>query len=187
LIEKAAEEMEGRSLSLQGVARKYTASRETPMNVLVIDELAYLVSLTDKKLRERVDKALQAILVKGRAVGFVVVGALQDPRKETLGFRDLFPVRVALALPAGMVDLVLGPDVREAGAYCDLIPMGEAGAGTAYVLSEKDSKPVCVRAFWCDDRVIREYGADVARSLETIQQHEEVRRSAFSVVQPVLQ
>src|SRR5207302_7842462 len=56
------------------------------------------------------------LLSQGRSVGYAVVGALQDPRKETLGYRDLFTVRVALRLPGEMTDLVLGRGAKEAGA-----------------------------------------------------------------------
>lgn len=160
LLERAHDEMQQRADSLSGKARKFNPSPETPLNVLVIDELGYLVALiSDRKITARVEKALSGILVLGRAVGFAVIGAVQDPRKSTVDFRDLFPVRVALRLPKGMVELVLGSGMYEAGAQCDLIPAGVLGAGRAYVLAENSTTPIAVRAAWCSDELIMETAA----------------------------
>lgn len=163
LLERAHDDMQQRASSLSGKSRRFEPSADTPLNVIVIDELGYLSALLqDRKLQQRAEKALSGILVLGRAVGYVVVGALQDPRKSTLDFRDLFPTRVAMRLPKGMVDLVLGTGMYEAGAHCDLIPPKSAGAGVAYVLGENATVPRCVRASWCSDETIR----DVAESFD---------------------
>jgi DNA segregation ATPase FtsK/SpoIIIE, S-DNA-T family len=156
LLEAAHAEMHRRADHLAGVARRFEPSEAHPLHVLVVDELGYLSALLpDRKLRARAEEALQGVLVLGRAVGFVVVGALQDPRKETLSFRDLFPTRVAMRLQKPMVDLVLGHGMYEAGAQCDLIPPREAGAGVAFVVDESSTLPVCVRMSWCSDDLIR--------------------------------
>lgn len=164
LLDRAHDEMLARAASLAGQTRKFEPSREHPLEVLVIDELGYLVALIpDRKERERVEKLLSALLVLGRAVGFTVIGALQDPRKETLSMRDLFPTRVAMRLPKGMVDLVLGPGMYEQGAQCDLIPVGEAdGAGVAFVVDEASMSPVLVRMSWCSDDAIRQAAAQLS-------------------------
>lgn len=155
LLEKAHDEMQERADKLAGKTRKFEPSPETPLNVIVIDELGYTVSmLRDRKLQARIETAISGLLVLGRAVGYSVIGALQDPRKQTLDFRDLFPTRVALKLDKPMVDLVLGTGAHEAGAYCDQIPLGEDGAGVAYVLTE-GSLPQRIRALWCSDESIR--------------------------------
>ena len=55
-----------------------------------------------------------------------------------------------------MVDLVLGEGMHDAGALCEQIPMGRAGAGVAFVLdAERSMKPLLVRAAWCSDVRIR--------------------------------
>lgn len=155
LLERAAVDMMARADELSGKTRRFEPSELHPLNVIVIDELGYLSALLpDRKLRERADKALSAILVLGRAVGYVVVGALQDPRKETLSYRDLFPTRVAMRLPKPMVDLVLGAGAREAGALCDMIPADKSGQGVAFVLGESSPMPRCVRMTWCPDELI---------------------------------
>jgi S-DNA-T family DNA segregation ATPase FtsK/SpoIIIE len=156
LLEAAHAEMHARADELAGHARRFEPTPEQPLHVLVVDELGYLSALLpDRKQRARAEEALQGILVLGRAVGFTVVGALQDPRKETLSYRDLFPTRVAMRLQKPMVDLVLGAGMYEAGAQCDLIPPRQAGAGVAFVVDEYSTLPVCVRMSWCSDDLIR--------------------------------
>jgi S-DNA-T family DNA segregation ATPase FtsK/SpoIIIE len=156
LLELCVADMQQRMTAMQGVCRRFTPSPATPLNVIIIDEMAYLsFYMADKKLRERADKAVRTILTQGRAPGYAVVGAVQDPRIETCGYRNMFPLRIAGGLnEARQVDMVLGEGMHEAGAYCELIPFTEPGV--AYVLDvEHMMKPLLVRAPWCDDEVIQ--------------------------------
>jgi len=153
-LEKAGADLDERNSWLQGRARKFTPSRQTPLNVIIIDELAYVSSmLADKKLATRAETAMKKILALGRSGGYSLVGCAQDPRKETLAFRDYFHYRIALGLDAAMVDLVLGEGMQEAGAHCEQIPL-EGAEGTAYIVSETNKKPVLVRAPWWSDEAI---------------------------------
>src|SRR5690606_27906085 len=87
---------------------------------------------------------------QGRSVGFAVVAALQDPRKEVLNLRNLFPDKVALRLDeASQVDMVLGPDARGRGADAHLID--PAAPGTAFVRLEGSKIPTRVRAAYVSD------------------------------------
>ncbi len=159
LLEQAVREMFTRGSRLQGVARKFTPSPQTPLHVIVIDELGYLSSLlTDRKLQMRADIAIKTLLMQGRSNGFAVVGAVQDPRKATVEYRDLFPIRIAGGLNEGkMVDLVLGEGMHDKGAVCEQIPLGRKGAGVAFVLdAEAAMKPRMVRAAWVSDATIRD-------------------------------
>jgi S-DNA-T family DNA segregation ATPase FtsK/SpoIIIE len=52
----------------------------------------------DRDAKRRIAAALSLLLSQGRAVGVTVIGAVQDPRKEILTVRDLFPTRIALRL-----------------------------------------------------------------------------------------
>jgi hypothetical protein len=155
LLEKAHDAVLERNNAIQGKARKITASPDMPFNVIIIDELAYLSAAVDKKTHERAQRAMRAILWLGRATGYCLVGASQDPTKEVLSERDYYPTKVALGMEAPMVDLVLGKGAYEAGAYCDQIPMLEAGAGSAYVKQDMTGKPVLVRAAWVSDAAIK--------------------------------
>jgi len=157
LLEQCVRDMHDRASQLQGKKRKFTPTVATPLNVVIVDELGYITAMMpDKKLRTRAEDAIATLLSQGRAVGYSLVGAVQDPRKETVGFRDLFPIRIAGGLDnAEMVDLVLGKGSHEAGALCEQVPRGNAGAGVAYVISETRQKPICVRAAWCSDEDIQ--------------------------------
>lgn len=152
-LELAVSEMFARTSRMQGVSRSFTPSRDNPLNVVIIDELAYVAAmLPDKKLRERAEKALVTLLSQGRAVGYVCIGCVQDPRKEVVGFRDLFPFRIALALPKPMVDLILGDGMWEAGAYCEQIPLD--GAGSGYIVDDSTYVPLLCRAPFIEDAAI---------------------------------
>lgn len=163
LLELAVADMHTRADELAGKARKFTPSPEHPVNVIFLDELGYLASLiTDRNLSKRADKAITTLLILGRALGFVCIGAVQDPRKDNVDFRDNFPTKVAMKLPKPMVDLVLGNGMHEAGALCDLIPLGRDGAGVAFVTVEGSAIPVCVRFDWCSDELIQRTAAVLA-------------------------
>ena len=101
--------------------------------------------------------ALATLTTQGRAVGYSVVAALQDPRKDVLAIRNLFPDRIAMRLDEPeQVDMVLGNGARDRGAACELIPPDPAtGAGVAFVRVESDPAPVRVRAGWVTDWDIR--------------------------------
>ncbi len=156
LLEQAVSEMFTVGDMLKGKARQFTPSRQTPLNIVVIDELGYLSSmLTDRKLQTRAHSAIKTLLTQGRSNGYAIIGAAIDVRKETVSFREEFPIKIAGSMPAEMVDLVLGKGMHDAGAYCEQIPLGKAGAGVAYVISETSLKPICVRAAWCSDEDIQ--------------------------------
>jgi S-DNA-T family DNA segregation ATPase FtsK/SpoIIIE len=79
---------------------------------------------------------------------------LQDPRKEVLGFRNLFPARVALQLDEPtQVDMVLGQGARDQGALCDKIP--DATRGVGYVRIDGVREPTRVRAAYVTDQDIK--------------------------------
>ena len=129
--------------------------------VVLVDEAAFLTAYhPDKNLRDRVKAAL-ATLTQGRAVGFCVVAALQDPRKEVMSIRNLFPDRIAMRLDEPeQVDMVLGDGARDRGAHADVISTDPGiGAGVAFVRLEADPDPIRVRAAWVSDDDIRAVAA----------------------------
>jgi FtsK/SpoIIIE family len=143
--------MRARIERIRNDTRQHHPTIDEPLHVVVIDELATLTAyLTDRQLKDRIKAALGLLLTQGRAAGFHVVAAIQDPRKEVLSFRDLFPTRIALRMtePAH-TDLVLGDGMRDRGALCDRIPMGLPGV--AHVVLDGDPTPVRVRfSHWTD-------------------------------------
>jgi S-DNA-T family DNA segregation ATPase FtsK/SpoIIIE len=93
---------------------------------------------------------MATMLTLGRAPAVSVLAALQDPRKEVIPLRDLFPARVSLrTTERDQVGFVLGNTAHERGAVCDRIPRAMPGVG--YVLLDGDQDPTRVRAAWVDD------------------------------------
>jgi S-DNA-T family DNA segregation ATPase FtsK/SpoIIIE len=156
LLDDAVVVMQERARRLAGVTRLHTPTPAEPLILLVVDEVATLSAyLPDRKLRERIANALGLLLTQGRAVGVSVVAALQDPRKEVLSLRNLFPARVCLRLDEpGQTDMVLGEGARDRGARCDRIPDSQPGVG--YVKLDGVREPVRVRACWVSDADIAE-------------------------------
>lgn len=140
--------------------------RREALLVIVVDELASVLAyVTDPKLRRRLSDALALLLSQGRAVGVCVVGATQDVRKETIGLRDLFPVRVGLrTAEAEAADMLLGRGARDRGALTDRIPYDLPGVG--YVLDEDAGVPEPVRGrfWWVDDAAIDRVVAECRRA-----------------------
>jgi S-DNA-T family DNA segregation ATPase FtsK/SpoIIIE len=155
LLEAAVATMRDRATRYAGHRRKHTVTPEEPLIVVLVDEVAFLTAYVgDHKLRDRVNKALATLLTQGRAVGVCVIAALQDPRKEVLGFRNLFPTKIALRLDERtQVDMVLGDGARAAGAKCDQISPSLPGVG--YVKVDGVREPRRVRAaFVTDDEIV---------------------------------
>ena len=126
--------------------------------VIFVDEVAFLTAYhPDKSLRERVKAALSTLTTQGRAVGYCVVAALQDPRKEVMSIRNLFPDRIAMRLDEPeQVDMVLGDGARDRGALADRISTDPpVGAGVAFIRLATDPDPVRVRAAFVTDADIR--------------------------------
>jgi S-DNA-T family DNA segregation ATPase FtsK/SpoIIIE len=162
VLEEAVKRMRQRAARLRGVARQHAPTPGDPTIVIVIDELAALTAYTDRKVKERIREALGLLLSQGRAVGVHVVAALQDPRKEVLPFRDLFPTRIGLRLTEKeQVDMVLGDGARNRGALCDQI--AETTPGIGYVALDGVREPVRVRFSYLTDTDIGELVRDYAR------------------------
>jgi S-DNA-T family DNA segregation ATPase FtsK/SpoIIIE len=168
LLDDAAEVMKDRARRLAGVTRLHEPTVAEPLILVVVDEVATLTAYqTDRELRKRISHALGLLLTQGRAVGVCVVAALQDPRKEVLAFRNLFPAKVGLRLDEPtQVDMVLGDGARAQGARCDRIDASTPGVG--YVRLDGVREPIRVRAGYVTDEDIATMAADYAprRSLD---------------------
>ena len=152
LLEDAVSFMRERAERLrQQGARVHDPTSADPLLVVLADEMAALTAYVgDRDLKKRADSALQLLLSQGRAAGVLVVAALQDPGKDVLPYRDLFPTRIGLRLLEDVqVDMVLGRSARQHGAECDQIPASLPGIG--YVILEGHREPVRVRAAFVSD------------------------------------
>ncbi|WP_433436281.1 FtsK/SpoIIIE domain-containing protein [Nonomuraea sp. CA-141351] len=158
LLELAVQVMQKRAARFAGRQRNHVPTVDDPFILVVVDEVAFLTAYqSDKDLRRRISAALATLTTQGRAVGVGVLAALQDPRKEVMNIRNLFPDKIALRLDESeQVDMVLGDGARDRGALADHIsPVPELGAGVGYVRLEISPDPIRVRAAYVSDADIR--------------------------------
>ncbi|MGH3787493.1 MAG: FtsK/SpoIIIE domain-containing protein [Pseudonocardiaceae bacterium] len=142
--------------------RKWSPASGQPFVLLIVDELADIIAYQpDNALRKRANVALQSILSQGRAPGVCVIGQIQDPRKQIIDFRHLFPIKIAMRLDEPeQVDMVLGEGVRKRGATAHEI--SEDTPGVAWVKLDGRRDPDRVRAFHSTDADLDELSAYVA-------------------------
>ena len=145
VLEDAVFVMRRRQAALRGLTRLHTPTLAEPLIVVVIDELASLTAyVIDRDAKKRITAALSLLLSQGRAVGVSVVGAVQDPRKDVVSMRDLFPTRILLRVTEPEhVELTLGQGARDRGARADVID--EATPGVAYIGQDGVAEPIRVR------------------------------------------
>jgi S-DNA-T family DNA segregation ATPase FtsK/SpoIIIE len=159
LLEEAAEAMQAAAMRNAGITRTHTPTVDDPLDVIIVDEFAFLTAYArDPAFRKRVMAAASTIATQGRTTGYWLIGAAQDPGKEVIPLRNLFPARIALRLREDTnVDMVLGSGARAAGALCDEIP--ESLRGVGYVHLDGLREPQRVRAAYLDDQAV----TDLAR------------------------
>ncbi|MBG0814322.1 FtsK/SpoIIIE domain-containing protein [Planomonospora sp. ID82291] len=165
LLDAAVAVMQERADRFAGLQRSHTPTPEDPFVLVVVDEVAFLTAYqSDRALKQRISAALATLTTQGRAVGVGVMAALQDPRKDVLTIRNLFPDKIALRLDESeQVDMVLGDGARDRGALADHIsPIPEQGAGVGYVRLEASPDPIRVRAAYVSDADIRAMAEAVA-------------------------
>ena len=151
-----------KALASKGV-REHQPSIGSPHVLAVIDELATLTAFAERDTVRRIDRTLGLLLTKGRAVGITVLAAVQDPGKDVVGWRDLFPTRVAMRLDNPIqVDMVLGEGARDQGATADHI--SELTPGVAYLRVEGTRAIRRVRASYLADDDIAALAATVKAS-----------------------
>jgi S-DNA-T family DNA segregation ATPase FtsK/SpoIIIE len=158
LLDEAVSVMQKRAARFAGLQRSHVPTIEDPFVLVLVDEVAFLTAYQpDKQLRQRISAALSTLATQGRSVGVGVMAALQDPRKEVMNIRNLFPDKIALRLDESeQVDMVLGDGARDRGALADHIsPVPEQGAGVAYMRLETSPEPIRVRAAYVSDADIR--------------------------------
>lgn len=152
--------MNMRGNAMAGRTREHSATKASPLVVLLIDELAGVTAyMSDPALRKEAAASLSRILTKGRALGIVVMAFLQDPRKEVLPMRGLFTQTIALRLRSrDEVAMVLGDGMADSAPAHRISP---DKPGTGYVVAE-DGQVTKVRAdFWSDEQIrstAKQYG-----------------------------
>ncbi|MBF6438839.1 FtsK/SpoIIIE domain-containing protein [Nocardia cyriacigeorgica] len=151
MLEEAVKVMQERSARLRTAGvRKHVPTTDEPLILIIIDEAAALSSYATRDQQEKFRYLTGLLLSQGRAVGVSVVAALQDPSKETMPNRQLFPVRIGLRLDEPtQTAMIHGQGARDRGARCDEISDQTPGVG--YVGEDGTTEFVRVRAFWVSD------------------------------------
>ena len=130
--------------------RKHRPTPEQPLVLVIIDEAASLSSYAERDAQQEFRRLTGLILSQGRAAGVSMIAALQDPSKETMPNRQLFPIRIGLRLDEPtQVAMVHGQGARDRGARCDKI--SEHTPGVGFVGEDGTTDFVRVRAFWVSD------------------------------------
>jgi S-DNA-T family DNA segregation ATPase FtsK/SpoIIIE len=137
--------------------RKATVTVETPLELLLIDELAMLSAYADRTVVREAMALLGEIQTQGRAPLFSVAAYVQEPSKDIVDTRDLFTDRVCLAVTSDRhVDMVLGDGARDRGALADHIPLGPDYAGIGFVVDQHSRRPRRIRVGYVTDTDIDE-------------------------------
>ncbi|WP_404385004.1 hypothetical protein LL946_03985 [Knoellia locipacati] len=152
VLEREAEAMAIRAAVMAGNIRSHNPSSTDPHVIVVIDELAAITRyITDRDLSRRADTALRLLLTQGRAPGFTVWGWVQDPRKDTVPMRSLFPQKIGLRLvDVFETEMILGEGTAKV-APCHRIR--DTHPGTGYAITE-DGHAAKVRAHYATDDLI---------------------------------
>jgi DNA segregation ATPase FtsK/SpoIIIE, S-DNA-T family len=147
--------MDARKTEFAGRVRSVPISPEHPLELLEFDEIGALTKYTDRKTRDAITEKVALLTTQGRALGFTVRGYVQEPTKDTVPVRELFPRRVCLRVSAkSHVGMVLGDQAYERGAWANRI--GESEAGVGYVVGEGIREPLRIRAGWVPDDTIKQ-------------------------------
>ncbi|MGH3807194.1 MAG: FtsK/SpoIIIE domain-containing protein [Pseudonocardiaceae bacterium] len=153
--------MAARKTEFAGRVRSVPISSGHPLELLEFDEIGALTRYTDRKTREAITERVALLTTQGRALGVTVRGYVQEPTKDTVPVRELFPRRICLRVTAkSHVSMVLGDGAYERGAWANRITETEAGVG--YVFGEGIREPLRVRAGWVPDQTIKHLEAFVA-------------------------
>lgn len=154
LLDELVAGMDARKREFAGRVRTVPISREHPLELLEFDELGALTKYVDRKTREAITERVALLTTQGRALGFTVRGYVQEPTKDTVPVRELFPQRVCLRVSAkSHVGMVLGDQAYERGAWANRI--GESEPGVGYIFGDGIREPLRVRAGWVPDEVIK--------------------------------
>src|SRR5918998_805199 len=85
--------MDARKNRFAGQVRTVPISTDYPLEIVEFDEVGALTKYTDRKTRDTITEKVALLTTQGRALGFTVRGYVQEPTKDTVPVRELFPRR----------------------------------------------------------------------------------------------
>ncbi len=151
VLDELVAAMDTRKAEFAGRVRSVPISPEYPLELVEFDEIGALTKYTDRKTRDAITEKVALLTTQGRALGFTVRGYVQEPTKDTVPVRKLFPRRVCLRVSAkSHVGMVLGEQAYERGAWANRI--GESEAGVGYVVGEGIREPCASGRAGCPTR-----------------------------------
>jgi S-DNA-T family DNA segregation ATPase FtsK/SpoIIIE len=161
LLDDLLDGLEQRKDEFAGRLREVPISAEHPLELLEFDEIGALLRYVgDRKTREALIDRVAVLTTQGRALGYTVRGYVQEPTKDTVPVRDLFPRRICLRVATkSHVGMVLGEHAYDRGAWANRI--GESEQGVGYLFGEGVREPLRVRAGWVPDHTIKDLEAFV--------------------------
>jgi S-DNA-T family DNA segregation ATPase FtsK/SpoIIIE len=154
VLDELIECMNERKTRFAGKTRSVPITTKDPLEIVEFDEIGALTRYTDRQTREKITERVAILNTQGRALGFTVRGYVQEPTKDTVPVRELFPRRICLRVTAkSHVFMALGDQAYERGAWANRIP--ESDAGTGYIWGEGIREPLRVRAAWVPDETVK--------------------------------
>jgi S-DNA-T family DNA segregation ATPase FtsK/SpoIIIE len=162
VLDDLIDAMAARKTTFAGQVRTVPISLEHPLELVEFDEIGALTRYTDRRTREAITERVALLTTQGRALGFTVRGYVQEPTKDTVPVRELFPRRICLRVSAkSHVGMVLGDQAYDRGAWANRITEAEPGVG--YVFGEGIREPLRIRAGWVPDEAIKHLEAFVTQ------------------------
>jgi S-DNA-T family DNA segregation ATPase FtsK/SpoIIIE len=154
LLDGLIDRLTARKAKFAGKTRSVPITLDDPLELVEFDEIGALTRYTDRATREKIIERVAILNTQGRALGFTVRGYVQEPTKDTVPVRELFPRRVCLRVTAkSHVFMALGEQAYERGAWANRI--AESEAGTGYIWGEGIREPLRVRAAWVPDETVK--------------------------------
>jgi S-DNA-T family DNA segregation ATPase FtsK/SpoIIIE len=154
VLDELIECVNQRKAKFAGKIRSVPITTDDPLELVEFDEIGALTRYTDRATREKIIERVAILNTQGRALGFTVRGYVQEPTKDTVPVRELFPRRVCLRVTAkSHVFMALGDQAYERGAWANRILESEAGTG--YIWGEGIREPLRVRAAWVPDETVK--------------------------------
>jgi S-DNA-T family DNA segregation ATPase FtsK/SpoIIIE len=167
LLDDVIAVMDERKAEFAGRLRTVPISREYPLEIVEFDEIGALVRyIGDRKLREAITERVALLTTQGRALACTVRGYVQEPTKDTVPVRELFPRRICLRVATkSHVTMVLGDQAYDRGAWANRI--GESEPGVGFLFGEGIREPLRVRGGWVPDETIKALEAFVTGDSST--------------------
>ncbi|MET8341017.1 hypothetical protein, partial [Streptosporangium canum] len=166
LLQRLVAEME--AVNDSETDRDYAVGPGRPLTLICIDELVPLLETWETRgFRDKIEAALRMLLTQGRAAGFIIVAAIQEPTKDIFSIRDLFTRRLALRLPnPNFTDAALIDNAVDFGALCHEIP--ESLPGVLYSLQDGARSTVRARLGFVQDHDIAELVESVENARKVV-------------------